>query len=81
MIGYEELQEIVPSSTPEERDAFFTDNDIAVDDVIKLAGQFSAAWMEDIPEGAMITAHDIDLAMKSLFLLGFETAWRLKGET
>lgn len=78
MIGYEDLAELVVAQTPEEREDFFEMHDISADDLIRIGGEFSEGWMADIPEGAMITAHDIDLAMKSLFLLGFELAWRLK---
>ncbi len=80
MIGYEELVDLEVSGTPEQRDAFFADIGVNVDDLLKMGHEMTMLRLQGIPEGATLTAQDIELAMLSTFLFGIELAWRLRDQ-
>lgn len=81
MIGYEEFASVELSGTSEAREQFFLDNDICADDLLKMGREVVALRLQGIPEGATLTALDIELAMLSMLLLGYEIAWKLRGES
>lgn len=78
MIGYEEFASVELSGTSEAREQFFLDNDICADDLLKMGREVVGIKLQGIPEGAMLTAQDLELSMLSMLLLGFEVAWRLR---
>ena len=78
MIGYEELTGIQVAVDAGARERFFADNDVCVDDLLKMGHEMAMMRLRGIPEGAMLSAQDIELAMLSTFLFGFELAWRIR---
>ncbi len=78
MIGYEELVDLEVSGTTEARDAFFADIGVSVEDLLKMGHEMTMLRLQGIPEGATLTAQDIELAMLSTFLFGWELAWRMR---
>lgn len=78
MIGYEEFASVELSGTSEAREQFFLDNDISADDLLKMGHEVVALRLSGIPEGAMLTSQDIELAMLSMLLLGYELGWSLR---
>ncbi len=80
MIGYEEFSTVELSGTSAAREQFFLDNDICADDLLKMGREVCRQRLAGIPEGAMLTAQDIELFGLSMLLLGFEMAWTLRDE-
>ena len=78
MIGYEELTGIEVAVDAGARERFFADNDVCVDDLLKMGHEMVMMRFKGIPEGAMLSARDIELAMLSMLLYGFEVAWRIR---
>ena len=80
MIGYEEFASVELSGTAEAREQFFLDNDVCADDLLKMGREVVGLRLSGIPEGATLTALDIELAMLSMLLLGYELGWKLRDQ-
>ena len=81
MIGYEEITSIEVAQDKDAWDAFYSENGISGGDITKVAFELANVRMQELQEGAILSSDVLGLALSSMYLLGFETAWRLRSES
>lgn len=79
MITYDDLTEYAPpASDKAERDAWFADHGFDVDSLVRMAREVAEYRLANVPEGAVLTANDLILALATATLFGFELAVRVE---
>ncbi len=78
MIGYDALTEYAPpASSREERDAWFAEHDVNVDDLMRVGREVCEFRLASLEDGAELGSRELLLLLLSVFLFGYELSTRV----
>jgi hypothetical protein len=79
MIDYDDLTAYAPpASSREERDRWFIDHNISIDDLMRVGREVCEFRLGSLEDGAELGSRELLLLLLSVFLFGFELAVRVE---
>ncbi len=78
MIGYDELTQYAPpNSSREDRDQWFIDHNVSVDDLMRVGREVCEFRLASLEDGAELGSRELLLLLLSVFLFGYELGTRV----